>query len=69
MNWKIYDASGELVNTIYADREFVEQYCEVNGYTHEQEETPKPGTAPTADERLAALESAVLAMMGGADNV
>ena len=43
-------------------------YDEATG-TFYQEGTPKPGTAPTADERLAALEAALLAVLGGADDV
>lgn len=37
--------------------------------TDPPEPAPVPPTAPTTEERLAALEAAMLAMMGGADDV
>ena len=55
---------GAEVNRIVADEAFTAAYCAENGYSY----TPCPVTpapaAPTAEERIAALEDAMLAMMG-----
>lgn len=51
MNWKIFDADGELVNTIFASKDFVEKYCETYGFTYEAvEPDPEPEPQPTAQE-------------------
>lgn len=51
MNWEIFDADGELVNTIFASKEFVEKYCETYGFTfREVEREPVPEPEPTAQE-------------------
>lgn len=52
MTYEIY--SGDtLVNTIVADAEFVESYCEANGYTYsERAETHAPEPEPSTDELL-----------------
>ena len=65
MRYRIYE-NGELINTTIADENFVSEYCSENGYTYELE-TPtadQPIAVPTTEERLSALESAMLAMMG-----
>lgn len=58
---------GEEINTIVADQTFVETYCTENGYTYQEvQRKPKETTTqPTQEERLAALESAMLTMMMG----
>ena len=67
MMYKILD-SGKIVNTIVADESFVRSYCEKNDYTYEpkmQNEQDEPVTLkPTLEERTAALEAAMLSMMG-----
>lgn len=46
MKWTIYE-NGEVINTIAASEEFVETYCEENGYTYEQIiEPPEPEPLP-----------------------
>lgn len=46
MKWTIYE-NGETINTIEASAEFVETYCEENGYTYEQIiEPPEPEPLP-----------------------
>lgn len=68
--YKIFEG-GEEINRIVADEDFVVPYCEENGYTYELEVPPEPRPgpeptqAPTTEDRLAAVESAVLAMMMG----
>lgn len=54
MNWKIHDADGNHVNTIFSGEAFVARYCNLNGYTYEAEER-KP--KPTAEEQIAALKA------------
>lgn len=59
MNYKILE-NGEVINTIVADEAFVSAYCAANGYTYQQiaEPEPAPDPEPTAEDRIAALESA-----------
>ena len=56
--------NGVEINRIVADESFVKAYCVENGYSY----TPCPVTpspaVPTAEDRIAALEDAMLAMMG-----
>lgn len=40
MNWKIYDADGNYLQTIYGSESFVISYCERNGYTYELIDVP-----------------------------
>lgn len=66
MTYKIYK-NGELNNIIVASETFAAEYCTAHGYTYEAvEDTPCSAStdAPTDAERLAALEDAMLAMMG-----
>ena len=63
MTYQIYK-DGNLINVIVGDIDFIEKYCEDNGYTYsERPEDPKPDPMPTTEERLSALESALLAFM------
>lgn len=61
MVYLIYDAMGEIVNSIVADEEFVNSYCEENSYTYEpgpeECETPEsePSYEPTMEEIMNAL--------------
>ncbi len=64
MNWKIYDADGELINTIYADQDFVEQYCKENDCTYELEMRPPVEAMPTAQEQLRADIDFIAVMTG-----
>lgn len=68
MNWLIYKGK-KHINTIYGGEDFVKSYCEANGYTYEKrDDGPEPEPIkpqPTTEERLAAMESAMLAMMMG----
>lgn len=41
----------------------------IDGQWVRPEKVPKPKRQPGTEDRIAALESAMLAMMGGADNV
>ena len=65
MRYRIYE-NGELINTIIADENFVSEYCNENGYAYELETPPigQTSATPTLEERTAALESAMLSMMG-----
>ncbi len=36
MNWKIIDSNGFVINTIFADENFVIEYCKTNSYTYEK---------------------------------
>ena len=60
MRYEIYN-DGTLINTIAASIEFVDAYCNQNGYTYEEAplpEQPEPEPpAPTLDERVTALET------------
>lgn len=72
MMYKILD-SGKVVNTIVADESFVRSYCEENNYTYEpkiqNEQTESVIPTPTIEERTAALEAAMLSMLGVTPNV
>ena len=72
MNWKIYE-NGEHINTIVADEEWLKGYCERNGYAYELEVPPDPPEPqpepPTTEERVSALESAMLALMMGGNEL
>ena len=46
MTYKILK-DGEVVNTIVSDADFVEKYCETNGYTYELIPEPVPEPEPT----------------------
>lgn len=48
---------GEIVNTIVADESFVTAYCKKNGYTFKAISDHDPATAPTTEDRVAALEA------------
>ena len=48
-------------NDIVADEAFVKYYCEKHGYTYEEVVEKVP---PSDEERISALESAMLTMMG-----
>ena len=45
MTYKILK-DGEVVNTIVSDADFVEKYCETNGYTYELIPEPDPEPVP-----------------------
>lgn len=63
MNWIIYK-NDDPINTIYADEDFIEVYCKKNGYTYKLREDSEPvKTEPTTEERLAAVEQAILSFM------
>lgn len=64
MAYKIFE-NGKEINRIVADEAFCKSYCEKNGYTYELEESGKTVPQPNAEDRLAAVESAILAMMMG----
>lgn len=67
MRYRLYDAEGNFVNTILASENFCSDYCSRNGYTYEPESeelSPQDHYLPTTDDRLSALESAMLSMMG-----
>lgn len=36
MNWKIIDSNGFVINTIFADENFVIEYCKTNSYAYEK---------------------------------
>ncbi len=55
MDYEIYK-DGSLVNTITADESFVKRYCEMFGYTYKERQAKEQDTAPTAEDRIAALE-------------
>ena len=62
----------ETVNTIVSNEAFVKSYCEKNGFTYELQKEPEETTeahTPTLEERTAALEAAMLSMMGVTPNV
>lgn len=52
-----------------APDEVKQNWIYIDGQWVSPEKVPKPKRQPGAEERIAALESAMLAMMGGADNV
>ena len=67
MRYRLYDAEGNFVNAILASENFCSDYCQHNNYTYEpeSEEPSSPESyVPTTEERLSALESAMLSMMG-----
>ena len=70
--YKIFE-NGKEINRIVADEDFVVPYCERNGYTYELEVPPEPPEPqpepPTTEERLAAVESAMLALMMGGNEL
>ena len=55
MKYKIIQ-SGQVINTIVSDADFVESYCKENGFTYEliAEEKPEPTPAPTQLDRIEA---------------
>ena len=59
MNWKVYDADGNLVNTVFASKPFIERYCEVYGYTFEQIEMPEPEPPEPEPTQLDIIEAQV----------
>lgn len=63
--------NGTEINRIAAYEAFAVQYCEEHGYTYELEpEQPEPQSEPPAtEERVSALESAMLAMMMGGNEL
>ena len=70
MRYKIYDKSGNLVNTIIAGEEFCQTYCQANGYTYEEEiietatTTETEETEPTEMEQLRADVDYIAVMTG-----
>lgn len=70
--YKIFKG-GEEINRIVADESFCESYCGKYGYTYELEEQPKPPEPQpephTTEDRVAALESAMLALMMGGNEL
>ena len=36
-NYIVYSADGQVINKIHSSEQFIAQYCEVYGYTYEQE--------------------------------
>lgn len=60
---------GVEVNRIVADAAFIDAYCTENGYSYEPCPAVQLPVAPTTEDRLAALEEAMLAMMGVAQDV
>lgn len=60
---------GTVVNLIEADAAFVDSYCAENGYSYEPCPAVQLPVAPTTEDRLAALEEAMLAMMGVTSDV
>lgn len=64
MKYEIFE-NGNLINVIVASADFVAAYCAKNGYTYQLIAEPNTPEPPTQEERLAALESAMLAMMIG----
>ena len=66
MNYKILK-DGEVVNTIVAGSDFVEDYCKANGYTYELIELePEPDPKPTTEQRVTDLEEAMELLLSGA---
>lgn len=57
--------SGEEINRIVASEDFVKAYCDENGWAFEEYPIEKPETEdePTDEERISALEEAMLALM------
>ena len=51
MNWKIIDSNGSVINTIFADENFVVEYCKTNSYTYEK--LPDPYIEPNYIEARA----------------
>ncbi len=43
--YKIFQ-NGDFINAIVASEEFIEAYCEENGYTYELVEEPEPAPTP-----------------------
>lgn len=70
MTYSIY-CNGKFVNSIVSDEKFVSEYCRNNGYTFQLDGVGHYETnqIPTLEERIAALESAMLSMMGVNVNV
>lgn len=63
MRYKIFK-DGELINTIVAEPDFVEEYCAENGYTYEEDilTGPEPVSEPEPsvwDELDAAYQEGV----------
>lgn len=56
MRYKIFK-DGESINTIIADEDFVESYCDQNGYTYELEPAIVTPTVkePTTEELMNVL--------------
>lgn len=64
MMFEIFDGE-KLVNTVVANESFIKTYCVKKGYTYKVvKETASDQQIPTLEERTAALEAAMLSMMG-----
>lgn len=46
-NWYIYDADGNLVNTVYGTEESIKELCESEGWTYVLAGGPDPDPQPT----------------------
>lgn len=58
MNYKILK-DGEVVNTIVADADFVQRYCNKNGYTYEEEIIPEPEMVEPEPTQLDIIEAQI----------
>lgn len=67
MIYAIYDKNGNKVNTIVAEKSFVDGYCKTMGYTYSAEPVipaPEPEPEPTETEQLRADVDFLAAMAG-----
>ena len=55
---------GVEVNRIVADTTFIDTYCAEDGYCYEPCYSGLPTVTPTTEDRISALEEAMLAMIG-----
>ncbi len=57
--------NGEELNRIVASEDFVKSFCDENGFLFEECPIEKPDVEgePTEEERISALEEAMLALM------
>ena len=60
---------GAEVNRVVADESFIKAYCAANGLDFAPATAESPKDAPTEQDRIAALEDAMLAMMGVTSDV
>ena len=67
MNYKILK-DGEVVNTIVAGSDFIEDYCKANGYTYELIE-PEPEVDPEPEESVTVWDELDAAYQEGVDSV